>query len=535
MTIPRRARALSGCLAALTTTLSLTTLATAAQAETSVTLGRAFDADRYDPQRSSALAAAEVLYMVGDTLVTLSPDLKTVEPALAESWEVSEDGLTYTFHLKKGVSYCDGKPLTAKEVVGSMDRWLAPDAPNVAVWKAGKVDSVTAPDDYTVVYKLKTPSSNLLYQMAQFNFTIIDPEQAAALGDDFGVTAFNGTGPFCFESWTPRDQVVLSKHAGYTWGNPANGNPGPAKVDKIVWKIVPEGATLAATIPAGEIDASYAVPAWALAQFEADPSVQVLKPIAAFRTHYLGMKTSRPFLQDIRVRKAVSHAIDQAAVAEAIYFGTVEPAYSYYSDKVLDYAPDTDTSAFTFDPAQSKTLLEEAGFTMGADGFWQKDGQKLSLVYYGFNDATSREVAEAVQGDLRKAGIDLQVETLDSTAIWAKLRDQTYDLFQMDYPYQSAGDALNLYFASSLIPSPNRMMWNDPETDKLLAEGNAATSPEARATAFEALGRRVHEAVLWKPMLLQTPTVAAGPRLKPFQPAGISGAVFGKGLDLELK
>ena len=512
--------------------LAAITAAGAAQAEGTVTIGRTSDADRYDPQRSSALAAAEVLYMMGDTLVTLSHDLKTVEPALAESWELSDDGLTYTFHLRKDVTYCDGKAFTAKDVVGSMERWLTPEGPYVSAWKAGTVDSVTAPDDYTVVYKLKSPSSGLLYQMAQFNFIIIDPEQAASLGDDFGVKAFNGTGAYCFESWTPNDSLVLKKHEGYAWGTAALGNTGPAKVDEVVWKIIPEEATLVASLQAGEIDGTYALPAWAFAQFEADPGFKLIQPVASFRTHYVGMKVTRPFMQDIKVREAVSHAIDQGAIADAIFFGTVKPAEAYYSEDALDFDPSTDLAPFAYDPDKTKALLEEEGFTMGSDGFWQKDGEKLALTYYGFN--TSREQAEAIQGDLRKAGIDLNVELYDSTAIWAKLREQTYDLYQMDYPYLNAGDALNLYFSSDSIPSPNRMMWDDAETDKLLAEGNSAVNDEARAKAFMALGKHLHESILWKPLLLEKPTVAIGPRLKEFQPAGISGAAFGTGLNLEL-
>ncbi len=519
----------------LTSVATIVCMATASVAQDTgvVTLGRTSDADRYDPQRSSSLAAAEVLYMIGDTLVTLSDDLKTVEPALAESWEVSDDGLTYTFHLKEGISYCDGKALTAQDVVGSMERWLTPDGPYVSVWKAGTVDAITAPDDRTVVYKLKAPSSGLLYQMAQFNFIIIDPAQAEELGDDFGVTAFNGTGPYCFESWQPNDAVTLTRHDGYDWGTEALGNPGPAKVEKVIWKVIPEESTLVASLQTGEIDATYSLPAWSIAQLEADPTVQMAQPEASFRTHYVGMKTSRPFMKDIKVREAVSHAIDQAAIAEAIFFGTVQPAKSYYAEDALDYDPATDTSPFDFDPDKTKTMLEEVGFTMGDDGFWQKDGEKLTLTYYGFN--TSREQAEAIQGDLRKAGVELNVELFDSTAIWAKLREESYDLFQMDYPYLNAGDALNLYFSSASMPSPNRMMWNDRETDRLLEAGNTAVNDEDRAEAFKSLGRHLHEAVLWKPLLLEKPTVAIGSRLEPFTPAGISGAAFGTGLNLALK
>lgn len=500
-----------------------------------IVIGRTSDADRYDPHRSTALAAAEILYMVGDTLVTLDYDLQTIRPALAKSWEVSPDGLTYTFNLRDDVTFCDGKAFTAKDVVGTMERWLTPGGPYVSAWKAGPVDSVVAKDDHTAVYTLKEPSSGLLYQMAQFNFIIIDPDQAAKLGEDFGVTAFNGTGPFCFESWQPRDQVVLKRHEGYSWGSEYLPNKGPAKVDEIIWKIVPEEATLTAAIGSGEVDASYSVAAWSLPQFEGDPSIKLLRPDASFRTHYIGMKTTRPFMQDRAVRLAVSHAIDQTAIAEGIFFGTSEPAASYYSPKALDYNPRIDTSLFAYDPAKSEATLTEAGWAKGADGIFAKDGQRLSLTLYGFTTAASRQSAEAIQSDLRKAGIDLAVELFDNTAIWGKLREQTYDLYQMDYPYLNAGDALNLYFLSESVPSPNRMMWESKETDALIAAGNKAKSDADRAKAYQDAGAILHEAVLWKPLIDENLVVVAGQRLKEFKPAGISGAGFGNGLMLELQ
>jgi len=500
-----------------------------------ITLGRSSDGDRYDPHRSSALAAAEVLYMVGDTLVTLGYDLQTLHPGLAKSWELSDDGLTYTFHLRDDVTYCDGRKFTAKDVVGTMDRWLKPDAPNVSTWKAGNVDSITAADDFTVVYKLQEPNSALLYQMAQFNFVMIDPEQAEALGEDFGVKAFNGTGPYCFESWQPRESVVLRRHEGYTWGPEFMSNQGPAKAETVIWKIVPEEATLAASITAGEVDASYSVPSWSLAQFEADPTTALLRPEASFRTHYLGMKVTRPNMQDRKVREAVSLAIDQSAIADAIFFGTAEPATAYYSQKALDYNPEIDQSAFGYDPEKAAALLAEAGWAKGADGMLEKGGEKLTLTLYGFNNSSSREAAEAVQSDLRKIGVVLALELYDNTAIWGKLREQTYDLYQMDYPYLNAGDALNLYFLSANVPSPNRMMWADPTTDKLIEDGNKATNGDARHAAYAEAGKVVHDALLWKPLVNESLVVVAGARLKPFQPHGISGAGFNNGLTLELK
>lgn len=522
-------RRMVGCMLGL----ALTSIAATAQ-ETDAVVLRVSDADRYDPQRSTALAAAEILYMTGETLVTLDRDLKTLRPGLAERWDISADGLVYTFHLRRDVSFCDSKPFTAKAVVGTMDRWLNPDFPGVSKWKAGEVESVKALDDYTVEYRLKKPYSELLYQMAQFNFIIIDPEQAAALKDDFGVAAFNGTGPFCFESWTPRTQTVLSRHEGYHWGPSFMENRGPAQVAKVTWKIVPEEATLAAALQSGEGDLSFAVPTWALSQLQATQTIKLLRPEAGFRTFYIGMKVTRPDLGDKRVREAISLAIDQSAIADTIFFGEAEATKSYYSKAALDFNPNMNLDAFGYDPMKARALLDEAGWVSKDGATRMKDGKPLSLVLYGFTDNTFRQLAETVQGDLRKIGVDLKVELYDATIVWGKLKTQDFDLYQMSYPYVSAGDAMNLYFLSSNIPTPNRMNWNDPKTDRLIEAGNQAITAEARYTAFAEAGAAIHDAVLWKPLVNENMVVAVGPRLAAFKPHGISGAPLYNGLDLKL-
>ena len=189
------------------------TTATPALAQKTVTIVREIDTDRYDPHKSTARSGAEVMYMIGDTLVNLDYDMKTLKPGLATSWTMSPDGLTYTFKLRDDVSFCSGKKMTAKDVVATYERWLDPETKGLVKWRMGDVDKVTAVDDTTVEYKLKKPFSELLYQMTQYFHTILNVEQAKQLGADFGVKAVDTTGPFCLESWTPRDSTVTSSGA----------------------------------------------------------------------------------------------------------------------------------------------------------------------------------------------------------------------------------------------------------------------------------------------------------------------------------
>lgn len=509
-------------------------LAAPAKAESSISVLRTIDTDRYDPHTSTSRATAEVMFMMGDTLVALAPDMKTIEPLLAKSWTVSEDGTLYTFKLRDDVTFCSGKKLTAKDVKATIDRWIA-HPKGVVKNRMGDVKEVRAVDDYTVEYELTQPYSELLYQMTQHFHTILNVEDVEKLGDDFGVKGFDGSGPYCFESWEPRNQLVLKKHEGYNWGPAFYANKGPAKIDTLTWKIVPEDNNRVAGIQTGQGDATQYLPYWAIDQLQANPQISVTSPPFYFWTYYVGFKITRDIVDDLAVRKALNLAVDQKALAEGPFFGKAEPAYAYTHAGTLDYAADqVDESLFGFDPEKAASILDEAGWKMGDDGFRHKDGKKLELVAYSFANIW-RQVMEAVQGDLRKIGVDLKVEVFDATVIWGKLKTQDFDLYTMSYPYVSAGDALNLYFPSGNMPTPNRMNWDDKETDQWLLEGRGALTDADRAAAYAKIQKKVHDAAVWIPIVHEPMFVAAGPRLKPVEAHGIYGAGLYKGLSLELK
>jgi peptide/nickel transport system substrate-binding protein len=155
-------------------------------------------------------------------------------------------------------------------------------------------------------------------------------------------------------------------------------------------------------------------------------------------------------------------------------------------------------------------------------------------VIYGIS-GSFKEIAEAVQGDLRKVGIDLQVQLFDATVAWGKLATQEFDAFGMSFPYVSAGDALNLYFRSANVPTPNRMNWKDPETDKLLDEGSTALSPDIRAAAYGKVQQKVQDAAVWIPLYHEPLFVVTGSKLKPIKAHGNYGCGLYKGLGIEFK
>ena len=488
-------------------------LALPASAQT-LTLLRNIDAPHYDPARTSAGATTEISFLTGDTLVGLDYDLKTITPLLADSWTVSPDGKLYTFKLRQDVTFCSGKKMTAADVVYSFNRVLDPATKAPFLWRMGPVKEVRAPDDYTVEYELTAPFSELLLQLTNFQATIINKENVEALGKDFGVKGIDGTGPFCFQSWEPRNQIVATRHQAYKWGPPIYKNRGPAKYARLVWKIVPEEASRLAAMASGQADMTYSMPDQYLPQLAKMPMLEVLRPEADLRLFYLGFKISRENLTDVRVRRALSMAVDRKQIVDSIYFGNGEPATSYVHPKTPGFDPKAVPDFVRYDPVAAGKLLDEAGWVMGTDGFRYRDGKKLTLLLNGFAGGRSPKVAEAAQGFWRKIGVDLQLQMWDGTIVFSKLAQQDYDIWSIAFPYSSASDALRLYFHSANIPSPNRMNWKDAETDRLLDLGGTSLDEAQRFEAMSQVQKLVQDQALWVPLVHEGLALVVNKRVK---------------------
>jgi peptide/nickel transport system substrate-binding protein len=501
----------------------------AAQAQT-LTVMNAIEVAHLDPMRTSS--PSFIAYLVSDTLVSLDYDLKTIHPLLAKSWTISEDGKLYTFKLRDDVTFCSGKKMTADDVVYSVKRMVDKDTKSPFYWRMGKVKDVRAPDPTTVEYELEQPFSELLPNLAMFQASILNKENVEALGRDFGVKGIDGTGPYCFTSWEPRNQTVITRRPEYKWGPPFYANKGPAKFEKIVVKIVPEEAARLAAMASGQMDVTSTMADQYLPQIAKMPTLSILHPERETRTFYYGFKITRENVSDVRVRQALSLAVQRKPIADQIYFGNAEPASTYVHPKTPDFNPDTPTYLGKYDPAESARLLDEAGWKMGPDNFRYKDGKKLTLQLYGFAGGRSPKVGEAIQGDWRKIGVDLQIQMWDGTIVFSKLAQQDYDIWSIAYPYSSVGDAANLYFHSKNIPTPNRMNWRDKETDDWLDAGSAALTEKERYDDFSKVMKKVHENALWVPIVHEGVVMVADKKLKNLKAHNIYASMLYKALDV---
>lgn len=505
-----------------------------AQQKAPLQILRVIDADRYDPIRSTATAAAEVLYMLADTLVSVDYDMKTIKPGLAESWTISPDGKTYTFKIRKDVKFCDGRPMTIDDVVYSLKRWVDPANKSPVSFRGGQVQDIRADGDSTLIYELKEPYSDLIFQMALSFASIVDKNSVESLGANFGVQGFNGTGPYCWVKWTPRQELVLKKNPHYTWGPSIYKDPKP-QIDDIVWKIIPETNTLMAAIQAKQADVTYYMPYIALDTMQKIPGFTVQRQENYIYDIFMGFRVDKPVSNDKAIRQAANMATNKEAIAKAIFFGKGKTLPSLLNPSVLDYDKSSADKMPKYDPAGAAKLLDEAGWKPGADGIREKDGQKATFTVYGIRNSDNPRISEAMQADLRKVGIDMKIQLWDATVAWGKLATQEFDAFLMSYPYVTATEALGLYFASRQIPTPNRMNWKDAKTDELIRAAATATNAEKRKEAIGAVQTQLTEANVWVPLVAQPLWVVATDRVEGARAHGLYGAGLYKGLDIKLK
>jgi len=516
----------------VTALLGVMGLSPVAEAQT-LRMMKSLDAPHYDGQRTTWSPTSDIVNMFQDTLVAMDWDGKTAIPYLAKSWTISPDGKLYTFKLRDDVSFCSGKKFTAEDVIYSFKRLKSPELKAPLAWRAGNIKELRAPDPYTVEYELNEPFADLLLQLTMFTTAIHNKESVEALGKDYGIKGIDGTGPWCFESWQPRTEIVLKRHDAYKWGPSMYANKGPVKFEKLSIKIVPEDSSRVAAMMGGQFDVTHQIPLQFIQQIKASPNLNVQEAKPNFQLMYYGYKTTRPMVADKRVREAMNIAINRAEIVKGIMLGNAEPAYTFIDPKALDFA-DSTKSIIKEDVERAKKLLDEAGWKVGSDGIREKDGVKLAPKVLFTQVAYFPRVSEAIQGYMRKIGVDWKITALDSTIMPAKLSSQDFDMWTVTFPYLSAGDMMNFYFDSKQMPVPNRMNWKDAETDEWIRQGRTALTDADRAKAYGLVQVKVHKEHLWMPVMNVHMYSTSNKKIKGNRAHMIYQNTFYKGLDLSL-
>ncbi len=365
-------------------------------------LGVPLEPPNLDPTSGAAAAVDSIVYgniFEGLTRITQSGD---VAPALADSWDISSDGLIYRFDLRRDVRFHDGTEFDANDVKFSLDRALAPDSTNAQKALLSPISSVEVNSPYSVTLTLDHPSSTLLYFLGWGDAVIVAPESAAN-----NASSPIGTGPFRFSNWRRGDSIRLERNPEY-WG------PVP-QLDSVVFKFIGDPAAAFASMKAGDIDAYPNYPAPEnIAEFESDPNFKVVVGATAGKV-IMAINNQRPPFDNRLVRAAISHAIDRDAVIDGAMFGFGQPIGSHYTRQSRAYIDLTDR--YPYDIERAKSLLAEAGYP---DGF----SASLRLPPRPY----ARRSGEIIAAQLATIGIRLEIENLE----WAQWLDQVFSRHEYD-------------------------------------------------------------------------------------------------------
>lgn len=476
--------------------------------DTDGTLIVAFDADPeiLDPHNTTALIAGRVIALMNENLVTRDYE-GAIQPGLAESWEVSEDGLTYTFTLRQGVTFHSGKEFTSEDVKYTFERWQGNEASPTA-YTIDPVESVEAPDPHTVVFTLSEPYNIFLDQLSGAWAVILNQEAVEEAGDDYGVSAVDGTGPFRFVSWDRNQRIVMERFDEYSWGAPIFENAGPAHVAGVEIRIIPEAATRMAEFQAGNVHIVQDVPAADVARLDGDPNVSIVQ-YDQLQTTYLGMNMNATPTDDLNVRQAINYAINKEEIVEGAYFGLGTPARTQlhpdtpgFWEGALDIAP-------TYDPDQARQLLEEAGWVEGDDGIREKDGTRLVVPFWVINDSETVLQAQIIEQQLAQVGIQMDTIQYEESAWFEAARSGEQVAFTIGVFYENA-DNLYFYFHSRQMPAPNRFGFDDPQVDTWLDESRSNPDQEVVTEAYENVQRELIEVAPTAPLIHLLGTLGQG-------------------------
>ncbi len=365
--------------------LSATALAGQAfAAKDSLIMGVALEPPHLDPTAGAAAAIDEIVYANIFEGLTRINENGEVQPALAKSWEISEDGKTYTFMLQSGVKFHDGADFTAEDVKFSLDRARAEDSTNAQKGLFAAIEAVDVVDATTVKITLKNPAGNFLFNMGWGDAVIVDP--ASADGNKENPV---GTGPFKFANWAKGSSVNVARNDAY-WGT-------PVALASASFRIIPDAAAATNALLAGDVDAFANFPApESLPQIEADPRFAVVQGSTEGETVLSTNNSKAPF-NDIRVRQAIAHTIDRQAIIDGAMFGQGTPIGTHFAPHHPAYNADL-INTYPRDLEKAKALLAEAGL---ADGF--KATLQLPPPTY------ARRGGEIIASQLREIGIELEI------------------------------------------------------------------------------------------------------------------------------
>ncbi|WP_042479012.1 ABC transporter substrate-binding protein [Bacillus ndiopicus] len=471
--------------------------------------GRGGDSVSLDPAIVTDGESYKVTQNLFETLLNFGEEDTTIHPGLATEWDISEDGLTYTFQLQEGVKFHDGTDFNAEAVVKNVNRWKGGTEEDFyyfnSMFKAEGQDiiaDVKAEGDYTVVFTLSRQQAPFLKNLAMSPFGIASPTAFEAAGDKFGDNPV-GTGPFKFVDWKRNDSITIEKFADY-W------QEGLPKLDKVIFRSIPDNSARLNDLVAGNIDLADGINPSDGKVIEADSKLQLIER-PSMNIGYLGLTSTRKPFDNKLVRQAVNYAIDKQAIVDAFFEGRAQVAKNPMPPSISGY--NDDIEGYPYDPEKAKALLAEAGYDGAPIELWAMPVPRPYM-------PDGAKVAEVIQKNLEDIGMPAKIVTYEWATYLDKAKDGEADAFMLGWTGDN-GDADNFIYTlldEDNIGSNNYSYFKNAETHKLLIQAQSETDENVRIELYKKAQEIIHEEAPWVPLAHSTPLLAAKAEVKGFIP-----------------
>ncbi|WP_274363295.1 ABC transporter substrate-binding protein [Paenibacillus thermotolerans] len=438
--------------------------------------------------RASDSASNDIMGFVHEALVGADINGQPI-PALATSWSFDKPSLTWTFNLRKGVKWHDGKPFTAKDVKFSMDMYTHPDTLNTYRADYESIESTTIVNDYQVKIKLK--ENNVFFLTG-------GPASVGAILPAHlfpnGIKDYNannskfgrhpiGTGPFKMKEWKTDERVVLEANKDWWQGRPY--------LDEIVIRILPDSNVETLNLIKGDIDFVYSLNARTLSEVAKDKDLKTLTYDYG-RFDYVGWNNDNPIFKDKNVRLAMNYAYNRQAIVSQIFLGKAFPGTGPMHPKLPQ--ENKDVKPYPYDLKKAAELLAAAGYKKGSDGILAKDGKKLELeISYNTGNVNRQKMAQVLAADLKKLGVKTTVRGYEWSLYLDKYKKGELDMFVLSWGgYDGATLEHYGFFHSTAIPTAengwagnNRLRVHYPEVDKMLEKYLVTENPAERIKIYQ--------------------------------------------------
>lgn len=458
-----------------------------AQAGGDLIIGFAQQQPTLDPPVPNSAAQSRLLNSMLDPLVW-QPESGVFEPGLATSWESSADFTEFTFQLRDDVIFHDGTSFNAEAVKVSFDRVVDPELRALLVTLLGPYEQTEVVDEFTARVTFSEPYPLFLDSLSSTGIRPVSPTAIEQFGPDFGQNIV-GTGPFKLRSFS-EESVVIDRFDDYAWGPAFLEHSGPAFLNSVTFRFIPEDSTRLTALETGEVQFIDFTPPQQVERLEADGRFTVDLLFMPGVPQILQINVDKAPTSELAVRQAIQHAVNHQAIVDVVWFGTTRPAYGVLASTTPGYWAGIE-EVYPYDPERARQLLEEAGWTVGADGVRTKDGQRLELLYV--TNTAQLPTGEIIQAMLSEVGIAMSIEALSNQAELATYQENRHHIGRLGHITNDPSAMCFPVHSRNISGGTqgNRSRYSNPEVDQICDEAERETDAERRVELYEELQRIV--------------------------------------------